>query len=71
MNNKFKQLINLGINGNKIIRLLISTIKTHESMETEYLNRIESYISNNKFINSKKKSSYINYLEKNFFENLI
>lgn len=71
MDNKFKQLINLGINGNKIIRLLISTIKTHELMETEYLNRIESYVSNNKFINSKKKSSYINYLEKNFFSILL
>ena len=71
MNNKFKELMNLGINGNKMIRLLISTIKTHELMENEYINRIESYIPKEKFINSKKKSNYINYLEKNFFSILL
>jgi len=71
MDNKFKQLMSLGVNGNKMIRLLISTIRTHELMEKEYISRLESYISSEKFLNSKKKSNYVNYLEKNFFSILL
>lgn len=71
MDNKIQDYISLGLKNSKLIKLLISTIKTHEIMEKTYATRLKTYISDEKFINEKSYKSYINYLEKNFFSILL
>lgn len=71
MENKFQELVNLGVNSNKFIKLLISTIKNHKEMELEYKNRFNKYVSQNSSKHVNEKLNYINYLEKNFFSILL
>lgn len=71
MDNKFQELISLGLKSNKFIRLLISTIKNHKEMETEYKKRFSAYVSQNSSKHVNENLNYINYLEKNFFSILL
>ncbi len=71
MDNKIQDYISLGLKNSKLIKLLISTIKTHEIMEKTYTTRLKTYISDEKFVNEKSYKSYMNYLEKNFFSILL
>lgn len=71
MDNKFQKYINLGVKSNKLFRLLFSTIKIHQGMEKEYINRLKNYINQDSLISNKVQENYIKYLEKNFFSTLL
>lgn len=68
---RFPLFLKLGVKNRKFLQLMMKSMKIHQSMEEDFLRRLEVYVKNGEYAHTKIESNPVKYLEKNFFSILL
>lgn len=68
---RFPMFLKLGVKNRKFLHLIFTSMKIHQNMEKDFLERIETYVEKERYSNTKKEANPVKYMEKNFFSILL